>query len=230
MKQREVGIVMTSDVVSVRPATPFKDIAGLLGKHRVSGVPVVDDDEKVIGVISATDLMFRQAEQAWNVPARRMFLNRAAYRKAAKARARTAGELMSAPAVTVQAYESVVGAARTMLEHGVERLPVLDEESRLVGIVTRRDLLRVFLRPDDEIRAEVIDEVFVKTFWAPSDAVGVTVTGGVVTLEGRLERADQVPVAGWMTGRIDGVVGVVNRLTSRFDDSLAEATRPEGAR
>ncbi|MEU6854350.1 CBS domain-containing protein [Actinacidiphila alni] len=226
MKHRKVGNVMTSDVVSVRNGTSFKEVAELLAKHRISGLPVVDEDDKVIGVISETDLMFRQADQDLNAPRKRLRLTRAARRSAAKARARSAGELMSAPPVTVYAHESIARSARTMAEHRVERLPVLDEEDRLVGIVTRRDLLQVFLRPDREIRAEVLDEVIVRGLLEPAHAVGVSVTDGVVTLEGRLERATEVSIAAQMTGQVDGVVGVVNKLTSRFDDSHISPTQP----
>jgi CBS domain-containing protein len=228
MKHRKVGNVMTGDVVSVRCETPFKQVAELLGKHRISGLPVVDDDEKVVGVISETDLMLRQADrdQGWDAPGRRLRLTRDARKEAAKARARTAGELMSTPPVTVHADESIARSARVMAEHRVERLPVLDEEDRLVGIVTRRDLLQVFLRPDSEIREEVIDEIFVRTLWEPRHTIGVAVSDGVVTLEGRLERAGEVSIAVRMTGQVDGVVGVVNRLTFRFDDSHISPTRP----
>lgn len=226
MKHRKVGNVMTCDVVQVVYETPFKEVAELLGKHRISGLPVVDDDGKVIGVISETDLLYRQAAQGWDAPQRRLRLTRAARERAEKARARTAGELMSAPPVTVRAHDPIAGAARVMAERRVERLPVLDEEDRLVGIVTRRDLLRVFLRADTEIRTEVIDEVLVRGLLEPPHAVGVSVADGVVTLEGRLERATEVSIAGQMTRQVDGVVGVVNHLTSRFDDSRVSPTRP----
>ncbi|MBQ0983484.1 CBS domain-containing protein [Streptomyces sp. F63] len=232
MKQRKVGSVMTGDVVRVVRSTPFKDVAALLAEHRISGVPVVDDDEKVLGVISETDLMARQAEKTDSGERRHRFrLTPSAHRTAVKARALTAGELMSSPAVTVRAESSIAEAARTLAKFRVERLPVIDEEDRLVGIVTRRDLLQVFLRPDEEIRAEVIDEVLVRTLWLVPQAIKVTVTDGVVTLEGELERSSEVPVAVRMTGQIDGVVSVVDRLTSRYDDSRlrpAEASTAQG--
>ena len=178
---------MTSDVVRAVYATPFKDVAALLAQDRISGLPVVD--EKVIGVISETDLMLRQAVLGDIGQRRRFRLTPAARRASAKARARTAGQLMSAPPITVRADDSIARAARTMAEHRVERLPVLDEEDRLVGIVTRRDLLQVFLRPDKDIRAEVIDEILVRTLWLGPHVIGVSVADGVVTLDGRLQGA-----------------------------------------
>ncbi|MDX6312619.1 MAG: hypothetical protein QOF44_2083 [Streptomyces sp.] len=219
MKHQKIGNVMTSDVVRAVYATPFKQIAALLARNHISGLPVVDEDEKVIGVLSETDLMLRQAEQEDAGHLRRFRLTRAARRAAARAHARTAGQLMSTPPVTVRADDSITRAARAMAEHHVERLPVLDEENRLVGIVTRQDLLRVFLRTDKDIRAEVMDEILVRTLWLSPHVIGVTVTDGVVTLDGRLERQSEVTVTAHMTRQIDGVVAVVNHLTYRYDDS-----------
>jgi CBS domain-containing protein len=219
MKHRKVGTVMTSDVVRVREATAFKQVASLLAQHRISGLPVVDDDEKVVGVVSESDLMARQALAGGIAPRLRLLLHRASRRTAAKAEALTAGRLMSTPPVTVHADDSIAFSARVMAEHRVERLPVLDEEDRLVGIVTRRDVLQVFLRSDADIREEVIQEALVNTLGLTPLAVGVKVHDGVVTLEGRLERESEVSIAGSATARIDGVVAVDNRLTGRLDDS-----------
>lgn len=225
MKHRKVGSVMTMEVVAVAESTPFKEVAKLLARHRISGVPVVDDDEKVVGVISETDLMLRQAQQDAERP---RLLRRlpAARRRAAKAAALTAGQLMSTPPVTVRADDSIARSARTMAQHRIERLPVLDEEDRLVGIVTRRDLLQVFLRRDDDIREEVVQEILVRTLWLTPQVVEVAVADGVVTLDGELERESEVAIAGHMTAQIDGVVAVVNRLTARYDDSQPQPTSP----
>ncbi|WP_127356258.1 CBS domain-containing protein [Actinacidiphila soli] len=225
MKHQKIGNVMTSDVVRAMYATPFKEVAALLAQHRISGLPVVDDDEKVIGVISETDLMLHQAEQDAG-RMRRFRLTRAARRAAAKAHARTAGQLMSTPPITVRADDSIARAARTMAEHHVKRLSVLDEEDRLVGIVTCRDLLKVFLRTDEDIRAEVIDEILVRTLWLNRHALGVTVTNGVVTLDGQLERQSEATIAAHMTRQIDGVVAVVNHLTHRYDDTQLRPAEP----
>ncbi|MFJ8200805.1 CBS domain-containing protein [Streptomyces sp. NPDC096152] len=220
MKQNKVGSVMTDEVVRAEYATPFKEVARLLADHRISGLPVVDEDDRVLGVISETDLMMRQTGAPG--PHRRLrigALTAAGRRRAAKSGARTAGRLMTEPPVTVHADDSIAEAARTMAQRHVERLPVLDEEDRLVGIVTRRDLLQVFLRPDAEIRAEVVDEVLVRALWLAPRSVAVSVADGVVTLMGHLERRSEVEIAVSMTRQIDGVVDVVDKLTYRFDDS-----------
>ncbi|MCX5554689.1 CBS domain-containing protein [Streptomyces sp. NBC_00038] len=223
MKHTKIGALMVADVVTARYETPFKDVARLLGEHRVSGLPVVDKDGKVMGVISETDLMVRQAETSEPYGPKRHFrfaeLTRGARRQAAKAHARTAGQLMTEPPVTVHADDTVAEAARTMALHHVERLPVVDEEARLVGIVTRGDLLQVFLRTDDEIQADVVKGVVVDSLWLAPQTIGVDVHDGVVTLNGQLERLSEKHVALRMTSQLDGVVGVVDQLSYRIDDS-----------
>ncbi|MGP4051287.1 CBS domain-containing protein [Streptomyces sp. 2A115] len=223
MKHNKVGSVMTEEVVRAEYGTPFKEVARLLAEHRISGLPVVGENKKVIGVISETDLMVRQAKTPDPYEPKRRFrladLTRSARKQAAKAQARTAGQLMTEPPVTVRADVTIVEAARTMAQRCVERLPVVDEEERLVGIVTRRDLLQVFLRPDKEIRQEVIEEVLVRTLWLAPQTFDVSVVEGVVRLSGHTERKSETEIAVSMTRQIDGVVGVVDKLTYRLDDS-----------
>lgn len=224
MRHNKVGSVMTTNVVRAQYGTPFKEVARLLAAHRISGLPVVDEDDKVIGVISETDLVARQAATPGPYePHRRLAflsrLTRGARRRAAKAHARTAGRLMTEPPVIAHADDTVVEAARIMAQHQVERLPVLDKADRLVGIVTRRDLLQVFLRPDGEIRTEVIEDILQRTLWLAPRSIDVAVVEGVVTLTGHMERKSETEIALSMTRRIDGVVGVVDRLTYRLDDA-----------
>ena len=230
MKPMKIGALMADDVVTVARSTPFKEVARLLGAHRISGLPVIDEDDKVIGVISETDLMLRQAREpapqtrlgSWLGQLRR--LSRSVRQATDKSDARTAGGLMSTPAVTVRADASVTEAARTMAGHHIERLPVVDEEDRLVGIVTRRDLLQVFLRTDEEIRRAVEQEVLVETLWLAPHFIEVTVEDGVVTLAGRLERRSERPLVLGMTSRMDGVVDVVDHLSYRLDDTHLQPT------
>ncbi|WP_137991144.1 CBS domain-containing protein [Streptomyces vilmorinianum] len=193
MKQMKVGGLMTDDVISAVPSTSFRDVAKLLAEHDISGVPVVDEDDRVLGVVSESDLLAR--------------------------RALIARDVMTAPAVTIHAEQTVADAARLMVRRGVERLPVVDEEERLVGIVTRRDLLRVFLRPDPEIRRRIQEDVLTDAMDLPGDAVDVHVLDGVVTLGGRVQRRSQVQMILKLTERMDGVVAVVDRLSARVDDS-----------
>jgi CBS domain-containing protein len=129
---------------------------------------------------------------------------------------------MSAPAITILPDASIVTAARRMESNAVKRLPVVDELGRLVGIVSRRDLIRVFMRPDEAIRRDVIDQVLRRTFWITPAEVPVEVHEGVVTLTGVVEHRAMIDVAVRLTQAIDGVVDVVNRLTA--DDDPLERT------
>ncbi|MEW2048058.1 CBS domain-containing protein [Streptomyces sp. NPDC005476] len=215
---RIVGEVMTREVVEAYRETPFKELVRLLDRHRISGLPVVDHDDKVVGVISGTDLIRRQAGRSTDGRAGRLrfpWPGHSARHVAAVAGATTAAELMSTPAITVHPEQRIGDAARVMERHGVERLPVVDEEDRLIGIATRRDLLRVFLRTDDEIRRDVLDEVVTRGLGLPAHDVAVSVRDGMVTLEGVAEQRVDAALAIWLTYRIDGVIGVVNRLNVR---------------
>ncbi|MDH6546322.1 CBS domain-containing protein [Streptomyces sp. SAI-041] len=202
MTSHTVGQVMTSDVVQARRATSFKDLVRLLDRHHISGLPVVDDDDKVIGVVSGTDLVRAQARRSGKDPDGAL----------------TAHDLMTTPAVTVHPEQTVPEAARLMERRGVERLPVVDEEDRLIGIATRRDLLRVFLRTDDDIGRQVTEEVLVGRLGLRPDAVTVRVRDGVVTLDGRVQQRSQVAEAVHLAWRLEGVVGVVNALAFSVDD------------
>ncbi|MFI1717035.1 CBS domain-containing protein [Streptomyces sp. NPDC053513] len=193
MKHMKVGGLMTDDVVSAVPATSFREVAKLLAEHEISGVPVVDDDEHVVGVVSESDLLARHEL--------------------------TARDLMTMPAVTVHAEETVADAARLMVRRGVERLPVVDEEERLVGIVTRRDLLGVYLRPDAEIRRRIREDVLSDAMDLPGYAVDVHVLDGVVTLEGRVRERSRARMLVGLAERVDGVVAVVDRLSFTEDDT-----------
>ena len=197
MKHMKVGGLMTGDVVSAVPATSFREVAKVLAEHDISGVPVVDDDDHVVGVVSESDLLARHEL--------------------------TVRDLMTTPAVTVHAEETVADAARLMVRRGVERLPVVDEEERLVGIVTRRDLLCVYLRPDAEIRRRIREDVLSDVMELPTDAVDVHVLDGVVTLGGRLRQRSQALMLVGLAERVDGVVAVVDRLSFHEDDTRPTA-------
>ncbi|RPK80673.1 MULTISPECIES: CBS domain-containing protein [Streptomyces] len=205
MTPRTVGEVMTRDVVQAGPTTPFKEVVRLLDHHRISGLPVVDADDKVLGVLSGSDLVRAQAYQEGSAPPPAV----------------TAQDMMSSPAVTVHPEQTVPDAARLMERRGVERLPVVDEADRLIGIATRRDLLRVFLRADDDIRREVTEEIVVGAEELSSDAVLVSVRDGVITLAGQVELRSRIPEIVHAVWRLEGVVGVVNGLGFRIDDCAA---------
>ena len=213
-----VGDVMTRDVVVVRRGTPLKEIARQLTEHRISALPVLDAEDRLVGLVSEADLIRR--ERFGLADARRRWRGRR--RRAAGGSAK---DLMSVPVITISPETDVSRAARLMDSRGLKRLVVVDAEHRLVGIVSRGDLVRVFLRQDDEIRREIISDVLVRLLRADPELVDVRVDDGVVTLSGRLGQRSQIPVAVRLTRAVDGVVDVVNRLGYSLDD-LTRHVRP----
>jgi CBS-domain-containing membrane protein len=216
MTQREVGDVMTNDVVSVREDATFREIVDLLETRRISGVPVVDWANLVVGVVSEADLL-RKLEFAGDESGRRLLAGRRVREAREKAAGGLAQDLMSKPAVTVLPETSVVHAARLMDSAGVKRLPVVNLAGRLTGIVSRRDLLKVFLRTDVAITDDVRRELD-RVPGVDSTQVTVETMEGIVTLAGELDRRSLMPVVVRLAERVDGVVDVVNRLSFREDD------------
>lgn len=214
MKHIKVGDLMTDEVVSVVPATSFKEVAKLLAQYNISGLPVLDEEDQVVGVVSESDLVNRQAARHL-VPSDSP--NAATGTAVSPGAEFMAAEVMSTPAVTVHADETAPDAARLMMRSGVERLPVVDDEDRLVGIVTRRDLLSLFLRPDAEIRRRFLEDVLVGTMGLGAEAVAVHVIDGVVTLEGQLESRSQIAILTRLAEQLDGVVAVVSHVTAHAD-------------
>jgi CBS-domain-containing membrane protein len=209
--------VMTQDVVTVDEHAAFKEVAGLLTERRVSALPVLDADGRVVGVVSEADLMLKE-EFPEGPPEGRWFQGRHRREARAKAAGGTAAELMTSPAVTIGPDASIAKAARLLHRHQIKRLPVLDPAGPLLGIVSRADLLKVFLRSDAEIAAQVRQRVLRRALWVGPDTVGVEVRDGVVTLTGQLERRSLIPILVNLVRGLDGVVGVVDRLSFEFDD------------
>ncbi|WP_051860045.1 MULTISPECIES: CBS domain-containing protein [Streptomyces] len=193
---------MTDEVVTVECSTPSAEVAGLLDRHAINGVPVVDEDDHVVGLVSASDLPGRQAPAV--------------------------GGVMSSPAVTVYAEQTVAEAARLMTRQGCERLPVVDDEERLVGMVTRRDLLGFFVRPDAEVKLRIRDDVLGVVLGVQADAVQVHVLDGVVVLAGRLPQRSLIRAALALTSRTEGVVAVVDRISVQPGDA-SSPKKPDAA-
>ena len=213
--------VMTTHVVAVRENATYKEMAAKLREFRVSAFPVLDDRDKVIGVVSEADLLTKEALE-YSVPGVMGGILHG--RERAKAAAVSAAELMTRPAVTIGPYESVTRAARLMYSRKLKRLPVVDDDGRLIGIVTRADLLGVFSRPDAEIRQDIIENVIIGTVLTDPARFAVTVKDGVVTVGGTPENAS---VGRDMIGEIrhvEGVVAVRDRLSYPPEPRLALRT------
>jgi CBS-domain-containing membrane protein len=217
MTKRTVGEVMTTDVVSVREDATFREIVDLLETRGISAVPVVDWANMVVGVVSEADLLPKM-EYAGREVRRRLFEGHRVREAREKAAGDLARDLMTRPAMTVLPETTVVHAARLMDSAGVKRLPVVSLAGRLIGIVSRRDLLKVFLRTDVAITDDVRREL------EPVPGVDATVptiqtTEGIVTLAGELDRRSLIPVVVRLAERVEGVVDVVDRLSFRTDDT-----------
>jgi CBS-domain-containing membrane protein len=206
---------MTTTVVAVRERASYKEIVDDLVTYGVSAMPVLDAGNWVIGVVSEADLL-PKAEFAGDHPQARLFERRRRRTAREKADGDTARELMTTPAITIGADASIAEAARLMEAERVKRLPVVNAEGRLVGIVARRDLLRTYLRPDRAIREEVTVEVLGKTLGIEQPDVEVRVTEGVVTLRGRVDRRSTGLIALKLTRAVTGVVAVVDELTCQL--------------
>lgn len=233
MKRPTVHKVMTADVVTVRPDVPFREVVSTLAENHISGVPVVGEDRHVLGIVSEADLLRREERKASQHDARGVFggrRNRIGHDGPGRHDGRTvvadtAGSMMSSPAVTVSPGTTIVEAARLLSRYGIKRLPVVDTDDRLIGIVSRADLLRIFLKSDAEIRDEVVQEVIMRSLWQDPAKVNVDVHDGVVTLRGELDLKSLIPIALQLTATIDGVVSVVDELSYERDDTTAEAKR-----
>lgn len=217
-RRTTVADLMTTAVVSVPPSMPVPDVAATLFTAAVRAVPVLDADGWLLGLISEADLLAGVA--ATEPGDRRWWRPRHVHRgvPAARPGARTAGELMSAALVTIGPAATAAAAARLMREQGVSWLPVITEDSRLVGVLGRSDLLAVFLRKDSAIRAEVVEDVLAATLVVDPARVQVAVTDGVVTLTGELDTHADAEVAVERTWRVEGVVDIVDRLTWQVAD------------
>jgi CBS domain-containing protein len=198
--------IMTTGVVTVRPDTPGRAVAAMFREHRVSGFPVTDGAGKVVGVVTETDLVALVAGQRHGRGA---------------AGDATAGDLMSRPAVTVGPDDLVKTAARLMHKHRLQRLPVVDADGRLAGIVSRSDVLSVFRRSDEEIRREVTQDVIADGFFTDPARFTVTVHNGIVTLEGAPGSVVLGASIASQIEHLEGVVAVRDRFT--YPDRSAPA-------
>ncbi|MCX5098264.1 CBS domain-containing protein [Streptomyces sp. NBC_00439] len=200
MRHRSVSDLMTPTAVSVQRGTTFKEIARLLDEFGITAVPVVDEYGCPVGIVSEADLIRRHGT------------------------GNTAVDLMSHPAITAAPGWSAVRAARVMEKHKAKRLPVIDSEGRLIGVLSRSDLLQLFLRRDHAIQEEILEDVLTHTLRLSPSSLTVEVTDGVVTLSGILNRRSLVPVVLRLCRSVDGVVDVINRLDHE-QDNLSDDVR-----
>lgn len=214
----KVEDLMSREVVTVAPETPLKDVATLLVEQRISGVPVVDHDREVVGVVSEADILIKERGPRPRHGGLLGWLLDGGVPDDERLAARTARGAMTRPAITVGARASVAEAARLMTQNGIKRLPVVSSNDILVGIVTRSDLVRAFARSDEEILREIQEDVVRQTLWIEGTGPNVRVNRGEVTLSGELERRSDVELLERLVARVPGVVSVLSRVSWRWDD------------
>lgn len=220
----QVHEVMTRDVTTVSPDTSLKEVAATLVARRISGLPVVGDDGRVQGVVSEADIIGKEAGS----PREQSLLGRLLYGVETDPRldARTAAEAMTAPAVTIAATREVAEAARLMSGKAVNRLPVVDEDGKLVGIVTRADLVRAFLRSDSQIERELREGVVAQKLWIDPGELSITVENGEVALRGKVQTKADAELLEYFATRVPGVVTVHSTLRWDMEGKGPSRTDP----
>lgn len=209
--------LMTREVAAVMPEASLKGAAAVLAQRHVSGLPVIDGNRVVVGVLSESDIVYREAggsDSARFVQS----LTLPKDKPDRKAEATTVREAMSSPAITIDSKQPIDKAVRTMVNKGVRRLPVIDADGHLVGIVTEADLVRAFIRSDDELAREIRDDVIARRLWLDPASIDVDVHDGEVELSGQVEtRADAQLVPG-LVEQVPGVMRVLSKLSWREDE------------
>jgi CBS domain-containing protein len=196
--------LMTTDVITVSPETAIKDAARLMFRNRVSGLPVCDADGGIVGMITEADfLRLEVAREEAEVPTP----------------VETVGQVMNPNVVTIGSDQRIGDAARTMVIQDVNRLPVVDDDGHVLGIISRMDVVAVFTRPDDNIEDEIREDVLRRVLFIDPDDITVSVADGVVTLNGQIGTRNESSLLEELARRLDGVLRVDNRLGWRFDDS-----------
>lgn len=203
---RTVADVMTSRVHVASPATPFKLLVRLIEENRISAVPIVNQHGVPVGVVSESDLLLKESHVARRRQDR------------VKAEAVVAADLMTSPAITVQGDAFIGDAARLMQERNVRRLVVVDSDGRIAGIVSRSDLLQIFLRTDEDLREELVGGIIPAIVPNDVESVEVDVQSSVITLAGEVDRRSDAQILVRMARQIDGAVDVIDRLHFRWDD------------
>lgn len=227
MSRQKIKNVMSTDVATVRTDTPFKEIVRTLEQRDISAVPVVDAGGRVLGVVSQADLLAKRGTQEPTYS--RSPLARLLHRRADRlVAARTAAQLMTTPAITIDAESTVARAARVLARNNIKRLPVVDAAGTLIGIASRKDLLAAFLRTDEDLRADIVEQVFERGIGLAVNPTTVTITvdDGEVTIDGQIQLRSQIPLVEQMTRHVDGVVDVTTSLTYMHDDTHTRIPDP----
>jgi CBS domain-containing protein len=193
--------LMTTDVIAVPPATGLREAARLMFRNRVSGLPIVDDDGALVGVITEADFLRFEVERQEGV----------------RVSGETVGDVMSRGVVTVGPEMEIGDAAKIMAVQEIRRLPVVDENNRLLGVISRADIVSLYTRPDDVIEDEIREDLIRRVLLIDPDGIEVIVSNGVVTLGGHLATQSEARALEELANRLDGVLRVESNLTADED-------------
>ncbi|WP_112273801.1 CBS domain-containing protein [Lentzea terrae] len=218
MREPTVASLMTREVITADVGSSFRDVVKLLEDNAISAVPVLDGGYPV-GVVSEADLLPKEEFRGGTGDAPGVFAGRAVKHRWEQASGLTARDVMTSPVKTVSPDTTASAAARELAAEGLRRLFVMDSDGALVGVLSRRDLLKLFLREDDELRTQIREEILGRMLWVDPDTIDVEVSDGVVTMEGPLERQSEVEIAEHLVRSLPGVVDVHNRLDAGWNDT-----------
>jgi CBS domain-containing protein len=222
-RHRTVADVMTARVHVASPLTPFKLLVRLIEENRISAVPIVDQQGVPVGVVSESDLMHKERRAEFESGGSPLHTWKRRHDKV-KAGAVLAADLMTSPAITIRSDALITEAARLLQEANVRRLVVVDTRGRIAGIVSRSDLLQIFLRTDEDLREELVEGIIPAIVPTDSATVEVEVQSNVITLGGEVDRRSDAEILVRLARDIDGAVDVVGRLRFRWDDVKQAAT------
>lgn len=189
--------LMTTEVIAVSRDTGLREAARLMFRNRVSGLPITQQDGTLIGIITEADFLRLEVER----------------QEGGRDQVVTVGEVMSIGVVTIRPEMEIYEAAKIMAVQEVKRLPVVDDDNRLLGVISRADIVSIFTRPDDVIEDEIREDLLRRVLFIDPDDLGVSVTNGVVALSGEVGTRAEASMLEELTNRLDGVFGVETNLT-----------------
>ena len=209
--------LMASDVISVRRETTLRDAARLMVEKGISGLPVTDEDGTLVGVVSEGDFLRKEVDRGDLMG--RGLLGVLFDNRDSLAEAENVGEVMAENLFTVSPDATLVEAARTMTTHGVKRLPVVTREGKLVGVISRRDIVAAFTRPDELIEDEIREDILARLLFLDPTLLEIEVKGGIVEISGELPTRTDTRLLEAMVQRTDGVIRADINVTWKVDDT-----------
>ncbi len=213
---------MSQEIMTITEDAALKEAATVMVKSGVSGLPVIDDDRKVIGIITEADFVMAEANRSWGRQRRRLLANFLGDAKPTNAK--TVGDVMTRDPHTIDSASTVTEAARKMTDLRVKRLPVVLPDNTLCGIIARADVMGVFARPDDALADEIANDVAIGVLGLSPDDISVAVIDGIASISGHVPSRSESRILEELATRVEGVVTVESSVTWTHDDSKEAPT------